>query len=81
MDQVARMTMVVIVGFVIAWVGSYVAFRWNHASPGGFVGKTTVIYPASRPELQRIYAPLADLDRYLTGTQPQIPGRGTGQTG
>lgn len=74
MNSTARMTTAILFCFLLAWVGSYVSFRWNHSEPGGFVSHTTVTYPADQPVLIRVFEPLADVDAALTGTQSRVDG-------
>ena len=74
MDNVARMTTAILFCFVIAWVGSYVSFRWHHGAPGGFVTQTVVTYPSDQPMLIKVFEPLAQLDASLTGTTSQVEG-------
>jgi len=69
-----RTFLVVIFGLVLAWTGSYLAYRWNHAEPSGFVLRTTVTYPAGQPVLIQVFEPLAEIDKRLTGTLSRVGG-------
>ncbi len=74
MNSTARMTTVILFCVLIAWVGSYVAFRWNNSTPGGFVTATIITYPAGQPMLIKVFEPLAEIDATLTGTQSRFDG-------
>lgn len=74
MTRAATMTTAILFCFVLAWVGSYISFRWLNSEPGGFVTQTVVTYPADQPVLFKVFEPLADLDASLTGTTWQVEG-------
>ena len=63
-----RTLLMLVFGFVLAWAGSYLAYRWTHGEPGGLVLKTRIVLPSDRPLLVRFYRPLMTVDARLTGS-------------
>ena len=63
-----RTLLMLVFGFVIAWAGSYLAYRWTHAEPSGPVFTTTIPLPSDNPLLMRVYEPLATIDARFTGS-------------
>ena len=74
MNSTARMTTVTLFCILLAWVGSYMSFRWHHGDPSGFVTHTTITYPKNQPMLQQVFEPLAEIDASLTGTRTRVGG-------
>lgn len=63
MTTVDRMVSALLLSILIAWIGSYIAFRYTATQPGQTVG----VHGEYTRLLADIYAPLADVDEAMTG--------------
>ncbi|MEL6422836.1 MAG: hypothetical protein AAFQ42_10370 [Pseudomonadota bacterium] len=66
MTACAKMTSVVLFCMLLAWVGSYVSYRALNTTVDE-TGTRSLAFPQSMPVLADVFAPLADVDRHLTG--------------